>query len=112
MTASSADTAELPRVRRRAPIVRSDAPLLAPPRPPQLAPEPGDLVVPEDRAIGAVPDARSVEASPVEAPAAGRAALRAERLAARRVRRRWAVLGLSLMAGTLGATIVVLDVLH
>jgi hypothetical protein len=101
MTASSADTAELPRVRRSPPIVRSDAPLLAPP--PLTAPP---LEAPPAPATFAEPDAA------VAAPTPGRAALRAERQAARRVRRRWALLGISAMAGTLAATIVVLDVLH
>jgi hypothetical protein len=101
MTASSADTAELPRVRRSPPIVRSDARLLAPPPPPLLAPTPEWTPV----APVAAPPA-------VDRPAPGRATRRAERLAARRLRRRWALLGLAVMAGTLAATIVVLDVLH
>jgi hypothetical protein len=42
----------------------------------------------------------------------GRAALRAERLAARRERRLYACLGLGAVAGTLAATVVVLDVFH
>jgi hypothetical protein len=42
----------------------------------------------------------------------GRAALRAERRAARRERRLYACLGLGAIAGMLGATVVVLDVFH
>jgi hypothetical protein len=85
MTVSSVDTAELPRVRSWV----AAAPVLDPPAPGQA------LSVP----------APSVSTS-------GRAELRAERRYARRQRRLYALLGLSVLATMLAATVTVLDVIR
>lgn len=50
------------------------------------------------------------QAPPV--PPSGRAALRAERWQARRQRRLYALLGLSVLAASLAATVMVLDVIR
>lgn len=102
MTISIADTAELPQVRE--PVV-SPGPigLFAPPT---LAP-PARPAPPEMPPV-AVPPAEPVAVPAGEAPVADRVALRAERLRARRERRRWALFGLCVMAATLGATVAVL----
>ena len=122
MTISSADTAELPQVRPTggsAPVIEPRAaehlggpvlartPLLEPP----LAAPP--LAVRRASAPGIVESAviNAPCAGPAR-PAQGRAEIRAERQHARRQRRLYAALGLSVLAGTLGATVIVLDVLH
>ncbi len=137
MSAPLVDTAEIPRyrstdappVRRRAPApVASVAPAVAAPR---VAPAVDPAAwVPRNPApalaapfvaappVAAPPVAAAVVLVPAVPPIAacpsppGRAALRAERLAARRERRLYACLGLGALAGMLGATIFVLDVLH
>jgi hypothetical protein len=86
MTASSADTAELPRVPG---LVLSPPVAPAPPAPAPPAPPPATTPSPT-----------------------GRAALRAERLQARRRRRLWACAGLSVLAVMFGITVAVLSVLH
>lgn len=52
------------------------------------------------------------EPSVGEPPCPGRLELRAERLAARRERRRWTVLSVAVMAAVLGTTVGVLEVFH
>jgi hypothetical protein len=127
MSAPMADTAEIPRYRPTeasrvlrstpAPVV-SVAPAMPAPR--IAAPADPAAWVPLNPAPTLV--APAVVAPAVVAPAVppiaacpsppGRAALRAERQAARRERRLYACLGLGALAGMLGATILVLDVLH
>ncbi|HLN16063.1 MAG TPA: hypothetical protein VK277_04825 [Acidimicrobiales bacterium] len=94
MTPTSADTAELTRLRPDAvalPVLRPPAPV-----PSGLAPPPP---VDEVRAV-------------VPAPAPSRVEVVAERRQARRHRRLLAASGLAVLAGTLGAAVAVLDVLH
>jgi hypothetical protein len=129
MSAPLVDTAEIPRYRSTdAPPVRRSAP--APVAPAVAAPRVAPAVdpaawVPRNPApalaapfVAAPPVAAAVVLVPAVPPIAacpsppGRAALRAERLAARRERRLYACLGLGALAGMLGATIFVLDVLH
>ncbi len=133
MTASSADTAELPVtgptvVTTTSRALPAGGPVIEPPvgepriEPrfvPAAGPEaPAPPVDPPVRAVGpevtSGPGAPSVGRAPTAPSArpACRAELRAQRLQARRVRRRYAFLGLSLLAGTLGATVLVLDTLH
>jgi hypothetical protein len=90
----SVDTAELPRVR---PV--ADGPLTAPVTTPlrPAAPAPAVTVL--------VPVAGTEVAM-------GRCELRAERRAARRQRRRYAALGIGVLAGSLAATVAVLDVIR
>jgi hypothetical protein len=115
MSAPMADTAEIPRYRPTdgPAAVRSAAghiATVAPPRPAPRVADPGPPVawLPRNPLPGlvAVPPIAATPSPP------GRAALRAERLAARRERRLYACLGLGAIAGMLGATIVVLDVFH
>jgi hypothetical protein len=94
MTASSVDTAELPLY--NPPRAVAVSPLRTPPVP---SPEPA-----RPNPLRLVPG----EATTVNV----RAELRAERQQLRRQQRRWALFGLSVMAGTLGATVAVLDVIH
>ncbi|MGP8058259.1 MAG: hypothetical protein ACLP9C_01305 [Acidimicrobiales bacterium] len=148
MTASSADTAEIPVAGRTAFVT---APREAPPAgpvideatagpriEPQFLPPLGGLrpvgtgpsafapgldvtsveppsSVADDPKTDPVTQAAPVHPSALAAPAtkqACRAELQAQRIQARRLRRRYAVFGLSVVAGTLGATVVVLDTLH
>jgi hypothetical protein len=139
MTASSADTAELPRVRSAPssgrggpsdwlaalespifdpPVVSSQVPdaLLDPDRVPLH-----DAGVPSTAASGQpepVPEASALRLAPspqpddAELPAVvpiGRAERREERRLARRQQLRYAALGASILLGTLAATVVVLD---
>jgi len=110
MTASSAETAELPVT---GPTVVATAPGVGP-----VIEQPVAEPCIEPR-FGPPVRADAGDPAPVTAAPAGptakpacRAELRARRLQARRVRRRYACLGLSLLAGTLGATVIVLDTLH
>ena len=132
MSAPTADTAEIPRYRPTdaSPVRRSaSAPVasVAPAMPaPRIAPaaDPAAWVPLNPAPALATPAvlAPAVVAPAVLAPTVppiaacpsppGRAALRAERLAARRERRLYACLGVGALAGMLGATIFVLDVLH
>jgi len=112
MTMSSAPTAELPIVEPLAdgpaPEVTLAVPTLAVPLTPEvLTPEvlTGEPGTTAPRA-NVADSADAVEAVPC------RADLRAERRLARRYRRLYAGLGLAVLLGTLGATVVVLDVLH
>ncbi|HXQ18011.1 MAG TPA: hypothetical protein VN781_00115 [Acidimicrobiales bacterium] len=124
MSASLADTAELPRYRpaHGSPAARrplTPAASIAPPRPAGRVAAP---VAPPARP--ARPPAPAAPRRPAAAPALeippiaatpsppGRAALRAERQAARRERRLYICLGLGTIGAMLGATVVVLDVLH
>ena len=127
MTVSSVDTAELPRV-AAVPVVAPPAPAFD--RPPTAL---GDLPVLDlpsivdfpapvadipvaDVSVADFPvasPADPVVTVPVDSPAPlDRLALRAERRQQRRQRRLYAGLGLSVMASTLAATIVVLDVVR
>jgi hypothetical protein len=122
MSAPMADTAEIPRYRptEASRVLRSTPAPVASVAPAMPAPR---IAAPADPAAW-VPlnPAPTLVAPAVVAPAVppiaacpsppGRAALRAERLAARRERRLYACLGLGALAGMLGATILVLDVLH
>ena len=92
MTVSSVDTAELTRAFDVAPPA-ADHPVIAPPA--------GAAVL--------APPAPPTEAPPTPAC---RAELRTERRAARRQRRLLASAGLVVLAGALGGTVAVLDVLH
>jgi len=118
-----ADTAKVPRhrptdgqpVARRAHApVASPASSLAQPRvaaPGVSAARPSRPlapVTPLPSNLVAMPPVAAVPAVPVP----GRAALRAERQAARRERRLYICLGLGAIAAMLGATVVVLDVFH
>ncbi len=105
MTASSADTAELPPV----PTTRDAASVLSPPRPKTAT---LSVVTAPRAAEVAVPRAVITVALPSTPPQPGRAAIRAERRLVRRQRRLYAALGISVLAGTLGATVFVLDVFH
>jgi hypothetical protein len=123
MTVSSVDTAELPRV-AAVPVVAPSAPAFD--RPPTALVDlpvldlPAVVEFPEATAVPlAGPDALVVigpaetAAAPIDPPAPlDRLALRAERRQQRRQRRLYAGLGLSVMASTLAATIVVLDVVR
>jgi hypothetical protein len=91
MTATSAETAEH---RPRGAVVALAPPLV--------------LVAPPTPALSE----RALVAPPAVHPACGRAALRAERQLARRERRRWALLGLSIPAATLAATVAILSMAH
>ena len=119
MSAPMADTAEIPLHRSAdapssvhaatAQALRSaPAPSLAPAMPaPRVAPP--VAWVPRHPAPAltlAVPPIAAHPSPP------GRAALRAERQAQRRERRLYACIGLGAICATLGATVVVLDVLH
>jgi hypothetical protein len=140
MTVSSVDTAELPRVAAvpvvapsapafdRPPTALVDLPVLDLPSivdfPAPVADIPVSDVAVADVAVADLPvaspadpvvisPADSVVAVPVDSPAPlDRLALRAERRQQRRQRRLYAGLGLSVMASTLAATIVVLDVVR
>ena len=57
-----------------------------------------------------LPSAPVVHASP--GAAQRRAERRAEQSLGRRIRRRWAIVGCSILAGTFGLTVGILDVLH
>jgi hypothetical protein len=122
-----ADTAEIPRYRQTEalPVGRSGPAPVASVAPAVVAPRVAPAAdpaawVPRNPAPALVAPAvaEPVVLAPAVPPIAacpsppGRAALRAERLAARRERRLYACLGLGAMAGMLGATIFVLDVLH
>ena len=119
MNASSADTAELPATGRS--VVSTAPGAVGPPAVGPLAPgariEPrfAPTIRPEAVVVAPGPPApipaQRVEPDP-PARSACRAELRAQRLQARRLRRRYAMVGLSVLAGTLGATVVVLDMLH
>jgi hypothetical protein len=106
-----ADTAEIPRHLPAAPTAAHGAAaqaLYSAPAPPAM-PAPPVAWVPRHPAPAltlAVPPIAAHPSPP------GRAALRAERQAQRRERRLYACLGLGAIAATLGATVVVLDVLH
>jgi|GEM_PF-6925085 len=135
MTASSADTAELPVTGR---TVVATVPRMLPAAGPvvdgpcsELHIEPSFLPVdsaesavasdldvapiePVSPALSessALSESPGVEVGPTARPAC-RAELRAQRLQARRVRRRYAALGLSVLGATLGATVIALDMLH
>jgi hypothetical protein len=119
-----ADTAEIPRqrpadapsavhaaavhgLRRAAAPAASVAPAMPAPR---VAPgAPPVAWVPRHPAPALTLAVPPIAASPSPP---GRAALRAERLAARRERRLYACLGVGAIAGMLGVTVVVLDVFH
>src|SRR5580704_7244169 len=130
MTVSSVDTAELPRV-AALPVVAPTAPAFD--RPPTALVDLPVLDLPSivdfpapvaDVPVADVPVAspadpvviapvEAVVAVPVDSPAPlDRLTLRAERRQQRRQRRLYAGLGLSVMASTLAATIVVLDVVR
>jgi len=91
---SSVDTAELPRVR---PVAAGPlpTPVVSPPRP-----------------VVSAPVLAPIEPAVEPAVAMGRCELQAERKAARRQRRRYAALGIGVLAGSLVATVTVLDVLR
>lgn len=91
---SSVDTAETPRVRRDAVRPAVVASPLRPMTPP----------------LGAT--SRPLAARPSEPAPLGRCELRAERRAARRQRRRYALLGIGVLVGALAATVTVLDVIR
>lgn len=125
MSAPLADTAELPRNRpadgspvARRPLTATAS--VAPPRPASRAPvappaRPARPLAPAPApALRPPPPAIAVEVPPIAATPSppGRVALRAERLAARRERRLYICLGLGAIGAMLGATVVVLDVLH
>jgi hypothetical protein len=119
MSAPLVDTAEIPRQRpaaggpvahRLSPPVATVAP--APPAPRVATPAPAVPWVPLNPAPTLLPPPEAVPPIAANPSPPGRAALRAERLAARRERRLYACLGLGAIAGMLGATIVVLDVFH
>jgi hypothetical protein len=132
MTVSSVDTAELPRVAAvpvvappapafgRPPTALVDLPVLDLPSivdlPAPVADIPAADVSVADILVADIPAASPVDpvvAVPVDSPAPlDRLALRAERRQQRRQRRLYAGLGLSVMASTLAATIVVLDVVR
>jgi hypothetical protein len=135
MTVSSVDTAELPRVAAvpvvapsapgfdRPPTALVDLPVLDLPSivdfPAPVADIPVADVSVADFPVASPADpvvispADPVVAVPVDSPAPlDRLALRAERRQQRRQRRLYAGLGLSVMASTLAATIVVLDVVR
>jgi hypothetical protein len=115
MTASSVDTAELPRV-AAVPVVTPPVSILGAAAvvnlpvldfPPVVDP----ATVPVE-SLATVP-VESLATVPVDAPAPlDRLALRAERRQQRRQRRLYVGLGLSVLASTLAATIVVLDVVR
>ena len=125
MTVSSVDTAELPKVAAVS-VVAPPAPAFD--RPPTALVDPPVLDLPSvvdfpapvaDIPVASLVDlvvispADPVVAVPVDSPAPlDRLALRAERRQQRRQRRLYAGLGLSVMASTLAATIVVLDVVR
>jgi hypothetical protein len=90
---SSVDTAELPRIR--------PATVVAPPAP---------ITTPLPLAAPAPASAPEVVAAP--AAVRGRCELRAERRAARRLRRRYAALGIAVLSGSLALTVAVLDVIR
>ena len=98
MTASSVDTAELPRVQRRG----GPAPAHDPQAPVTLA------VAPTVASGGH--DVTDVTADP--AASLGRIELRAERRMARRQRQRVALVGIGLMAVALALSVAVLDVIR
>jgi hypothetical protein len=123
MSAPMADTAEIPRQRPAdaPPTVHGAAvqglhSVGAPV--PSVAPATAHRVAPGAPPVAWVPrhpaPALTLAVPPIAASPSplGRAALRAERLAARRERRLYACLGLGAVAGTLAATVVVLDVFH
>ena len=135
MTVSSVDTAELPRVAAvpvvapaaltfdRPPTALVELPVLDLPPvvdlPAPVADAPAADVPVADALVASSPDSvviaptEAVVAGPVDSPAPlDRLALRAERRQQRRQRRLYAGLGLSVMASTLAATIVVLDVVR
>lgn len=108
----TADTAELPKVMgvgmeaSPAVLTLARSPLAAGPAVAALIQrDPAGRVV--DQQVTAEVTSGTVTELPLD-----RLALRAERQQARRVRRRWALLGLSVMAASLGATVAVLDAVH
>ncbi len=121
MTASSAEIAESTRTRRllvsSAVLAGAPAPQLAPrvpsiPGGSAVAPAATTLVPSIDRPVAEPADRRPEAPTEEDAACPGRVELRAERQAARRERRRWAVLGLSGLGAVLGATVAVLGVFH
>ncbi len=95
MTASSADTAQIARVRPSA-TLRTTVPVAVAPVP---APAPAPPAVEHSRAV-------------LAARCPPRTVVRAERLAARRERQAWAALGVGALAAVLGLAVAVLGVLH
>jgi len=116
MTSLSADTAELPRVRRSAgPVAVAGPPAAGAPAPTPVAvpaavapPAPGTVRARGDRPgwVHAPFQPAVVDAGP------GRAERRRQRLQARRLRRRYAALGVVVLGGMLAATVIVLNVIH
>jgi hypothetical protein len=116
MTASRADTAELPRV----PTTRDALAVDVPSGLTSSGTHPGSFL-PSVPLVEPAPTAALTASSLTvpsravlspTAPGPGRAALRAERRALRRQRRLDAALGLLVLAVTLGATVTVLEVVH
>lgn len=93
MTLSSADTAEVPRVHALLGSTPATTPRVRPPVVEPPAVEPPVVEVP---------------VLVIQPPAIARPARRA----ARRERRRWAVLGLGVLAAVLGGTVAVLETVH
>ncbi len=91
---SSVDTAELPRV-----------------RPVAVGPLPAPAVTTPLRPAAPAPPVAAVQSVEPEV-VMGRFELRAERRAARRLRRRYAALGIVVLAGSLAVTVAVLDVIR
>jgi len=120
MSALMADTAEIPRYRppADAPVPRTASAPSAPVAPARPAPRvaaPAATVpwVPLNPAPTLVaPAGPAIPPIAANPSPPGRAALRAERLAARRERRFYACVGLGAIAAMLAATVVVLDVFH
>ena len=83
-----------------------------------LAAPPATLVVPPARTVVTTPTPAALTPLPVAMPqpaavaAPPRAETRAAHVLERRVRRRWSIVGLAILAGSFGLTIGVLDVLH
>lgn len=104
MTASSADTAELP-VLREAPSV-----VPAPAVPPTRLTTPS--FGPPIRLDAPAPTGAPVPAPAAGAPRVARQAVQVERRHARRQRRLWGALGVLVLAATLLLTVAVLDLVH
>ena len=107
MTASSVDTAELPRVRRWDSATAAPAPVID-----RAAPVVGSGPLVIDPPVPVLELPRAVAVAPAPVPVPGRVELRAERRQARRQRRYFALLGLSVLVAALAVTVVVLDVIR